>query len=121
MSDIAGSLGDYSIPPNVSDDVEMTAPHDIKGSERRESESNEQQMEDLFGNDEDHAKDRSVSPPSHETVMYLITSKLEQHRLLPLARNQRDFLLQKESTSGLWSTRKKTHRRKLRWRSRKPM
>lgn len=59
---MAGSLDDYPFPPNVSDDVEMMALQDIKDFERQESESNEQQMEDLFGQDEDHAKDRSVSP-----------------------------------------------------------
>jgi RNA polymerase-associated protein LEO1 len=54
MSD---SVDDYSVPPNVSEDVEMTA-QDIKDSEEQQQETHE--MTDLFGQDDDHG--RSVSP-----------------------------------------------------------
>jgi len=56
MSDFTGLLDDYSVPPNVSDDVEMVAPQDTKDSEGQESETHEQEMDDLFGHDDDHGK-----------------------------------------------------------------
>jgi hypothetical protein len=56
MSDFEESLDDYSVPPNLSDDVEMMAPQDIRDSEGQESEAHEQEMDDLFGQDEDHGK-----------------------------------------------------------------
>jgi hypothetical protein len=50
-------VDDYSVPPHVSDDIEMLTPQDVKDFEGHELETHEQGMDDLFGQDDDHPKE----------------------------------------------------------------
>lgn len=120
MSDFAGLLEDYSVPVNVSDDVEMMALQDVKDSEEQESETHEREMDDLFGHDEDHGKRLFVSPHLCK-CNYLITTEIEPHRLLSLVQSGTEFLPQKGTDGVLSNTRRTTYPRRLLWRSRKLM